>query len=117
MYFVQQGDVILKRVGKLPAGVVALPEGSKVLQRGETTGHAHRFAVNAPVTLYTVPAEGPLAGMRIATHDGVTFIEVMSPVALTHEEHKPVHVDPGVYQVDLVREYDYEQDEARRVVD
>ncbi len=117
MFVLQQGDVILKRVASLPDGVVPLEKGATVLQRGETTGHAHRFESPMTVRLFTVPHEGPLAGMRIATHDGVAFVEVLDTTALKHEEHNPISVGPGVYQVDLVREFDYEEMETRRVVD
>lgn len=117
MLVLQQGDVILKRVKKMPEGVVPLADGSTVLQRGETTGHAHRFDNPMTVKLFTVPEQGPLAGMRIATHDGVAFVEILETTALRHEEHNPITVEPGVYQVDLVREFCYEDLETRRVVD
>lgn len=117
MKYYQQGDVILKQVQELPAGLELLQKTDKILQRGETTGHKHQFDAGAAVSLYTFPAAGPMAGMRIATHDGVTYIHVEHPAALRHEEHKPITIDPGVYQLDLVREFDYESLETRRVVD
>jgi len=115
--YLQQGDVMLKRVKKLPDGVVPLSDGATVLQRGETTSHAHRFESGNTVRLFTVPSEGPLAGMRIATHDGVAFVKILETTALRHEEHKPINVEPGVYQIDLLREFDYEDMETKRIVD
>lgn len=117
MQDLQQGDVILRPVTKFPEGLVSLGEKASVLQRGETTGHAHKFETPMTVRLFTVPDVGPLAGMRIATHDGVAYVEVLETTALRHEEHKPISVGPGLYQVDLVREFDYEDMETRRVVD
>jgi hypothetical protein len=116
VYF-QQGDVLLKRIEQLPDGVVPLSDKSRILQRGETTGHKHAFAADAKVQLYTVPASGPLSGLRISTHDGVAFVEILEPTTLRHEEHNPIEVEPGIYEVDLVREFDYESLETRRVAD
>lgn len=113
MQYFQQGDVLLKRIDKLPTNLVPLE--TKTLQRGETTGHSHRFEGNT-VRLFSTP-DKTLNGMRIHTHDGVCYIEVTQPSALVHEEHKTINVEPGIYEVDLVREYDWESEEMRRVID
>ena len=111
----QQGDVMLKRIGSLPEGCTSIP--GKILQLGEVTGHKHQFAEDAPVEIYVAPE---FAGAENSiTPDEGKFVVVSEGevVMLTHEEHKPVVVEPGVYQVDIVREFDYDTMEESRVVD
>lgn len=117
MYY-QQGDVLLKKINKLPAGCKKLD--GKVLQLGEVTGHKHQFArIQDEVEIYVSPE---FAGQENSiTPDEGKFIIVGEGedcyALLTHEEHKPIKVEPGVYQVDIVREFDYDKMEAARVVD
>lgn len=113
MNYYQQGDVLLKRVERLPDGLKELK--SKILQLGEVTGHKHQFAKDDVVTVYIDPANVQ-HDTRITPDEG-KYIVVGNTAYLTHEEHKPVQVEPGVYQVDIVREFDYDAMEARRVVD
>lgn len=78
---------------------------------------AYDAAMSGSGTEDTAKDGGPLEGMRISTHDGVMYVEILETTLLKHEEHKPISVEPGLYQVDLVREYCYEEHEMRRVID
>lgn len=113
MYYYQQGDVLLKKVKELPNGCEKLD--TRVLQLGEVTGHKHQF-LQDNVEVYIAP-EFKGQEMTITPDEGKFIVVLDSPSALTHEEHRPVIVEPGVYQVDIVREFDYDSMEARRVVD
>ena len=110
MNYYQQGDVLLKRVSELPAKLTPLK--TKILQSGETTGHKHQFQPRDKVKLFAEP-DTVMPGMRIHTHDGVTYIEVETESLLTHEEHKPISIAPGIYQIDLVREFNYDEIEIQ----
>lgn len=111
--YLQQGDVLLKKIESLPSEAKPLP--GKVLQLGEVTGHKHQFAKTDNVEIYV---DAKFAGAENSiTPDEGKFIVVGEYAYLTHEEHKPVGVEPGVYQVDIVREFDYDAMEAKRVVD
>jgi len=120
--YYQQGDVLLKSISSLPKGAKPL-SGPKVLQEGETTGHMHQFDTGAAVRLYLVPPSteaafaAPAPGLRITEMQGTKYIEVLETSLLRHEEHQPISVPPGLYQMDIVREYDYDKEETRRVVD
>jgi hypothetical protein len=115
-YF-QQGDVLLKPIKTLPGGLT--PIKNNVLQEGETTGHKHQFPVSAAVNLFEMPVvtKGPGTSLQTITPNGDKFLVVMEPAQLLHEEHNPITVPPGTYQVDIVREWDYNKAEATRVVD
>lgn len=99
----QQGDVLIRAVAEFPEGGVR--ECSTVLATGEATGHSHR-ALGADRT-FTVGA-----GRRQRL-----FIEASREVTIVHEEHGPISLPPGKFEVFRVREYDYFTLEPRSVRD
>jgi len=101
--WIRQGDVLLRPLAARP-----VTTGSRItdgiLARGEMTGHAHRLSVLTP-ELYDLD-DGKM--LLCVTEEGVS---------IQHEEHKPVEVPVGDYEVVIDREYDYIEDMARRVED
>jgi hypothetical protein len=77
-----------------------------VLAEGEITGHYHAIEEEGGVALMEAPD-----GKRFVVNSG------KKPVVLTHQEHHPVTVAPGSYQIGIVREKDWFQDMVRNVVD
>lgn len=100
-----QGDVFLVKIDKVPTKAKASKPQYKgwVLAEGEATGHAHRIEEKESAELFT---EGDKM-----------FLHVHRITHLTHEEHKPIALDPGVYEVGRIREWDQFDQEARRVQD
>ena len=101
--FIQQGDVLIKRVGLLPPDATAR-EGY-VLAVGEHTGHAHRIA-----DIETDICE-------LYEKNGVIYVKANKPCTLTHEEHSAVTIPVGIWEIGIVREYDHFLEEARNVQD
>ena len=106
---VRQGDVMFIPVSSLPDGPRSKRENATVAY-GEVTGHSHALAeedrecaevLEIGEGLYVHVSE---AGLRI--EGGATFV---------HEEHGPVTLAPGDYEVRIQREYSPE--EIRNVVD
>jgi hypothetical protein len=97
----RQGDVLLIPVEALPAGTIEeSADGRVVLAYGEVTGHAH--AIDAALAkTYEKGAE--------------RYVVVSEGAVLRHEEHSPIKLAPGVYKVQLQREY--EPEGFRRVTD
>lgn len=103
-----QGDVALGKIGKLPADV-QLVSGEFKLQ-GERQGHTHCLP---DVEVYTrkpeiAPQKRPRVEIAIQERPRLeTFIVVADPEGrtMTHEEHKPLMVPPGTYQVLSPREF------------
>lgn len=95
----RQGDVLICRVDEIPAMAKEQKRdrGRVVLAYGESTGHAHAFH-GSRVTLYADTGSGS---------GGRRFLRVTgdAPEALTHEEHSPILVPPGEYEVLGQREY------------
>ena len=94
----RQGDVLVLPIepAALPAGLVEAPRdrrGRMVLTRGEATGHAH-VASGSGVTLLC-------PGDDLET----LFLSVKGYGRLGHEEHGPIALPAGDYQVIRQREY------------
>lgn len=101
MNIARQGDVLLRRVTKKPANLKAT--NSPVLVSGEATGHAHRVADLSNTKVFVDEA------------GAVCFLENTQEVTIDHEEHGPITLPPGKWDVILQREYSPE--ENRRVID
>lgn len=97
--YIQQGDVLIKRVERIPKGAKA--KKGKTLAEGEHTGHSH--VAEAEVELFE--------------KDGVLYMSAPNGTTVRHEEHKPVNVPAGVYEIGIVQEYDHFKEEARNVAD
>jgi hypothetical protein len=87
----RQGDVLLLHRDTLPRE--AVPTGNKdriVLAWGESTGHAHAMSTRSAFEF--------VAGER-------RFLRVDDFTHLVHEEHAPIIVSPGIYEIVKQREY------------
>ena len=124
-----QGDVILKRLTELPAGVKLVKENANILQASEVTGHHHRFKPDSTVKLYQGNIESEVNTNTITLNEA-KFIVVEEDSVLFHGkkfeydpastgtgDHKALTVGPGIYYVDIVREFDYSSMEEVRVID
>jgi hypothetical protein len=88
--------------------------GRIILAHGEVTGHAHAIA-SADATLYE-PKVDDAAAAAVGAHVlGTRVLSTVAPVALTHEEHDPIHVPAGEWGVRIQRQY--EAGAFRRVED
>jgi len=92
-----QGDVFLTRIPALPRGC---KRKDNVLAHGETTGHKHQVVGKAQV--YEL--------------EGKQYVEVHEQSVLQHEEHNHQQLMPGIYEVELQREFDLVQG-IRQVMD
>lgn len=96
----QQGDVLIKPVDAIPAGAKAT--STRVLAEGEATGHKH-----------LAEAED----VRLFLHEGTLYMNAPTGTTVVHEEHGPLVIPAGQYQIGIVREYDHFAEEARYVMD
>lgn len=103
---IQQGDVLFHAEKSLPAGAKAkkaVRPGLVTFAEGEVTGHHHSCVADG-VTLHEDAS-------------GTLWCSVEKEATVTHQEHKPVTLPPGVYRVGIVREYDPFAEEIRAVTD
>ena len=100
----RQGDVGMDRINTIPEEAKIQKKGRIVLAEGEVTGHCHEVATEDldHVTLYEL--------------DGKFYLSVKEmPAIITHQEHAPITLPVGNYEVVPQREYTPE--EVRRVQD
>lgn len=96
----RQGDVFIVSIDRLPAG--RAESHGPVLAKGEITGHSHRIQENQGATASLI--------------GGQLFLEVAADqVTLLHDEHLPIVIPRGTYEIRIQREY--APAEIRRVVD
>ena len=100
---IQQGDVVITRLETMPVGKPKTVSRRRcVLAEGEVTGHAH--------VIEDDEAELIQIGERMLLRLGQSAI-------VTHEEHKPITLEPGLYEIGRVAEYDYFAKMVRNVAD
>lgn len=105
----RQGDVKIKMVSSLPDGERKDAKDNKVaiLAYGEVTGHKHKV-IDGEVNFFTIGDSQNMFAPK--------YLEVLSETALVvHEEHTPIALIKGVYEVSIQREYFPE--EIRNVMD
>lgn len=129
-----QGDVVVRKIDNLPANLNRLIEkdqkGNRVLQHSEVTGHHHHFLPDAKVDMFTSDQTATSAEFTTITPNEGKFIVVHEDTILYHGktfedrpnetktgDHNSLTIPAGTYQIDIVREYDYESRETTRVVD
>lgn len=113
---VRQGDLLFKPV-KVETGDYDRfnlrrykHTGKTILVRGEATGHSHRVT----------DGQATILGPNDAARPGwlsELLLEVEQAATVSHEEHAPVTLLPGLWEVVRANEFDYAAGEARRVVD
>lgn len=99
----QHGDLLLEKVSEIPSDVTRVDvQPGYVLERGEGI-HTHIFP--------------DVQGIEVFEKNGEIYVRVTKPTELDHEEHGRQTVKPGIYKKRIERVFDYNEMEARRVVD
>lgn len=89
-----QGDLLFTKLDAVPPTAstpVAPEQGRVILAYGEVTGHHHSVPVTAVQS--AVRDEG-----------GVTYLTLDELTSVEHQEHAPITLDPGIWQVCRQRE-------------
>jgi hypothetical protein len=104
----RHGDVLFEKVEKIPDVYInekTPDEKSGIVQRGESTGHAH------------VIANMDTAGVELFSNWRERFLRAEKEFIITHQEHKPLSLPAGNYRIRIAREFDYLRHAARMVAD
>lgn len=108
---IRQGDVLVRPARKRARkGQVVEDRGRVILAYGEVTGHAHEV-----VAAVNDPSIGVVASQLFEEPDGRRFLFVDRPCMLMHQEHGPIALAPGCFEV--IRQREYSPGEIRRVAD
>ena len=103
MFQARQGDVLFIAVKEIPGGLQKKRLTGHILE-GEATGHIHRIA------------EPELEAAEVLEIGERLFLNVSeSGVSIVHEDHAPVLLPEGTYEV--LRQREYSPEAIRKVVD
>jgi hypothetical protein len=97
----RQGDILIRKIKSAPKGKRE-PLKDGILAHGEVTGHCHRIAELTKAELFDCGAGRFVSVGR----DGVSIV---------HDEHDPIVLTPGNYEV--IRQREYSPEEIRQVAD
>jgi hypothetical protein len=98
----QQGDVIGRKLDNIPEGTIkSLGRNRLVLAHGES-GHSH--------VIEDDEAELIQIGERI-------LLKLSKQATVVHEEHKPITLEAGIWEIGRVQEFDYFSMMRRSVMD
>ena len=121
---IRQGDVLVRPTHRhvSPAATPISDNGRVILAYGEVTGHAHEV-VDSRVQVAeeiadrpTVTDPDPVPNQQLFEEpDGTRLLVVKGPAVLRHEEHGPISLAPGTYEVR--RQVEYAPDAIRNVAD
>lgn len=87
----RQGDVLIRRIDSLPKRK-AVKRGTGHILEGEATGHIHRL-------------EDLTAAEVLEVESGLYLRVGSEGVRIVHEEHSPITLPPGNYEITRQREY------------
>lgn len=97
----RQGDILIRKIKSAPKGErERVADG--ILAHGEVTGHCHRIADHAAAELFNCGE-----GMYLSVGSG--------GVSIVHDEHDPIVLSRGNYEV--IRQREYSPEEIRNVAD
>lgn len=116
--YLQQGDVLLYKLDKLPKGLKKIK--GKTVAYGESTGHNHTFYDDTVCVAEKFDHTTGAGSKHVNLFEDemkTIYAEILAPVFLRHQEHKPIEFKPGIYKIGIVREYDHFEKLARKVVD
>lgn len=95
----QQGDVLIQRISKPTKQDISQAKAIKrdargfVLAEGEVTGHYHGIECE----------ESDMELIKIGER---MLANIKNPVCLKHQEHNPITIQPGWYEIGIVVEED-----------
>ena len=93
----RQGDLCIVKIEELPKNLKKRKEG--VILYGEATGHSHR-----------------LKDGEVYESGELIYLNVPYITEIIHEEHDPIPLEKGIYEIKRQREYQ-SKDMVRLVVD
>ena len=104
-FIARHGDVDIKQIKELPKGLKKIK--GTTLALGEVTGHHHTL----------VKERESQSILVFESTEGIKYFQINEPTSLTHQEHKTLVVNPGIYEVKIEQEFDPFADEIKKVAD
>lgn len=104
--FYRQGDILFERLEDGADTDVFEKLDTKTVALGELTGHHHSFQNKDQVLLFKKPEE-----------ELPSMVTIQASSTLTHQEHKPITFEKGVYRITREQSYNPFLKQIQRSVD
>lgn len=98
----QQGDVVGRKLKEMPLGIATVVGRTRLILAHGESGHSH--------VIEDDDAELIQIGERM-------LLKLTKAATVKHEEHGPITLTPGIWEIGRVREYDWFQQMERKVID
>lgn len=98
----QQGDVLGRKLDSMPSGKQKLISKKHVVLAHGESGHSHVLEDDDAV---------------LEEIGGRMILSLTKEATVKHEEHKPITLEPGIWEIGRVKEYDYFSKMVRPVQD
>jgi hypothetical protein len=98
----QQGDVLGVKLDKIPTGNQKIISRQKLVIAHGESGHSH--------VVEDDEAELIQIGERM-------ILKLEKSATIIHEEHKPIRLEKGIWEIGRVQEFDYFKLMKRQVID
>lgn len=110
---IRHGEVLMYPVKELPIGAILQDEKSSIVVAHSETGHHHVLRVKDKVDTSKI---------KVYAWNNTTYLEVPELSELLHEKigkdvHKTHTVNPGIYKINIKKEFDYYKGIIRAVQD
>jgi hypothetical protein len=99
---IQQGDVLCRKLEKLPDGEQKVVARKRLVVAHGESGHSH--------VIEDDEAQLIQIGERM-------LLKLARSATIKHEEHRPITLSPGIWEVGRVREFDWFSKMERQVID
>jgi len=104
----RHGDVSLHQITELPKELKKQKHnGSFAIALGETTGHKHSVVIDRPQDM----------SIYLDEATGLFVLDLKSEAKITHEEHRTIILEPGIYIQKQEQEYDPFEEVLKQVKD
>ena len=110
----RQGDILFVKTGQLPTNLRKLD--NLIIAEGEATGHKHQIIGDTAILLEPKDINNnwqPVINRR----NRFKFLKVLSDSEVIHNEHHPIALPKGNYEIIQQREYVPGQQRGRYVTD
>ncbi len=117
----RHGDLLIRRINAIPQSAVNIP--SKVIAKGEVSGHMHKLIGQATVRVLEGSENGTADTIMKRVRNGSInifpelYFSAQEDIELVHEEHKTLELPRGSYKVTKEREFNPFEDLETGVID
>ena len=103
----RQGDVLVRRIEKLPKGVTLKKVEDKIIAHGEFSGHAHFLTSASNEAVLLIDESSDKMYLDIPEHVlDAQLQHLLERTGVWTKEHTPIAIPAGTYECRIHQQYD-----------